>query len=133
MSVQIQQQLRKAGLKVTQARVSVLKVLVNEQEQMTVKQVYQHLFQHDQKISLATIYRVINDLEIVGLITQNLIGRGEARYALPHTSEVKLLNIKCADLDCVDHEKLISSLQQVFQQFNANVLDVEFKTLNCMN
>lgn len=128
MSIEIQHKLRQAGLKVTQARVQVMKVFSEQKQQITVKQIYQHLYQQDNKISLATVYRVINDLEITGLISQNQIGRGEAKYALPQYKDIKILELKCADLSCLDHESLIASLQNVFQQFDADLLDIQFKS-----
>lgn len=49
MSIQIQQKLRQANLKITQARVVVLKVLWEQQEHLTVKQIYQQLYLAHQK------------------------------------------------------------------------------------
>ncbi|SPL69446.1 Fur family transcriptional regulator [Acinetobacter stercoris] len=129
MSIEIQQQIKKAGLKVTQARVAVLSLIAQQQESMTVKQLYQHLYQSDKKLSLATVYRVIADLEFAGLIHQNQLGRGEAKYTLPHTTDLKLLQIKCADLSCLDHDLLVESLQNIFQKFNVDLLEIEFKKL----
>jgi Fur family ferric uptake transcriptional regulator len=71
---------------------------------------------------------VVSDLEKVGLITQNLHGRDEAKYALPYLSEVESLNIQCADLTQINKASLIASLEQVFQAFDIDVLDIKFST-----
>ena len=79
MSIEVQQKLRHANLKVTQARVIVFKALLDQKAQLTAKQIYQQLYVQNKQISLSTIYRVVSDLEKVGLITQNLHGRDEAK------------------------------------------------------
>lgn len=128
MTIEIQHKLRRVGLKVTQARVLVMRILSEQRQQMSVKQIYQQLYQEDNKISLATVYRVINDLEITGMISQDPFARGESKYTLPVQHQIKTLELKCADLSCVDHQSLILSLQKVFKQFNADLLDIEFKS-----
>ena len=128
MSIEVQQKLRHANLKVTQARVIVFKALLDQKTQLTAKQIYQQLYVQNKQISLSTIYRVVSDLEKVGLITQNLHGRDEAKYALPYLSEVESLNIQCADLTKINKASLIASLEQVFQAFDIDVLDIKFST-----
>jgi len=128
MSIEVQQKLRHANLKVTQARVIVFKALLDQKIQLTAKQIYQQLYVQNKQISLSTIYRVVSDLEKVGLITQNLHGRDEAKYALPYLSEVELLNIQCANLTQINKASLIASLEQVFQAFDIDVLDIKFST-----
>ncbi len=128
MSVEIQKKLRQANLKVTQARVIVFKALLDQKAQLTAKQIYQQLYVQNKQISLSTIYRVVSDLEKVGLITQNLHGRDEVKYALPYLSEVESLNIQCADLTQINKASLIASVEQVFQAFDIDVLDIKFST-----
>ena len=128
MSIEVQQKLRHANLKVTQARVIVFKALLDQKAQLTAKQIYQQLYVQNKQISLSTIYRVVSDLEKVGLITQNLHGRDEVKYALPYLSEVESLNIQCADLTQINKASLIASVEQVFQAFDIDVLDIKFST-----
>jgi Fur family transcriptional regulator, ferric uptake regulator len=126
MNIEIQQKLRHANLKITQARVIVFKALSDQKSQLTAKQIYQQLYLNKQQISLSTIYRVVSDLEKVGLVSQKLNGRDEAQYALVDVSEAESLNIHCADLTKINKASLIVSLEKVFQQFDVNVLDIEF-------
>ncbi|MCU4436319.1 transcriptional repressor [Acinetobacter bereziniae] len=126
MNIEIQQKLRHANLKITQARVIVFKALSDQKAQLTAKQIYQQLYLNNQQISLSTIYRVVSDLERVGLVSQKLNGRDEARYALINKSEAEFLNIHCADLKQINKSSLIESLEKVFQQFNIDILEIEF-------
>ncbi|MBJ9902907.1 transcriptional repressor [Acinetobacter bereziniae] len=126
MNIEIQQKLRHANLKITQARVIVFKALSDQNAQLTAKQIYQQLYLNNQQISLSTIYRVVSDLERAGLVSQKLNGRDEARYALINKSEAEFLNIHCADLKQINKSSLIESLEKVFQQFNIDILEIEF-------
>lgn len=126
MNIEIQQKLRHANLKITQARVIVFKALSDQKAQLTAKQIYQQLYLNNQQISLSTIYRVVSDLERAGLVSQKLNGRDEARYALINQSEAEFLNIHCADLKQINKSSLIESLEKVFQQFNIDILEIEF-------
>ncbi|MCX5468826.1 Fur family transcriptional regulator [Acinetobacter nematophilus] len=126
MDIEIQQKLRQSNLKITQARVCVFKVLSDQNVPLTAKQIYQQLYLNHQQISLSTIYRVVSDLERAGLLCQKLNGRDEARYVLINKSEAESLNIQCADLTKINKASLIKSLEKVFQQFNVDVLDIEF-------
>ncbi len=126
MNIEIQQKLRHANLKITQARVIVFKALSDQKAQLTAKQIYQQLYLNNQQISLSTIYRVVSDLERAGLVSQKLNGRDEARYALINKSEAEFLNIHCADLKQINKSSLIESLEKVFQQFNIDILEIEF-------
>lgn len=126
MNIEIQQKLRHANLKITQARVIVFKALSDQKAQLTAKQIYQQLYLNNQQISLSTIYRVASDLERAGLVSQKLNGRDEARYALINKSEAEFLNIHCADLKQINKSSLIESLEKVFQQFNIDILEIEF-------
>lgn len=126
MNIEIQQKLLHANLKITQARVIVFKALSDQKAQLTAKQIYQQLYLNNQQISLSTIYRVVSDLERAGLVSQKLNGRDEARYALINKSEAEFLNIHCADLKQINKSSLIESLEKVFQQFNIDILEIEF-------
>lgn len=126
MNIEIQQKLRHANLKITQARVIVFKALADQKAQLTAKQIYQQLYLNNQQISLSTIYRVVSDLERAGLVSQKLNGRDEARYALINKSEAEFLNIHYADLKQINKSSLIESLEKVFQQFNIDILEIEF-------
>ncbi|KAF1028012.1 MAG: Ferric uptake regulation protein [Acinetobacter bereziniae] len=128
MNIEIQQKLRHANLKITQARVIVFRALSEQKTQLTAKQIYQQLYLNNQQISLSTIYRVVSDLEKAGLVTQNLNGRDEAKYTLVDPSEAEFLNIQYTDLAKINKASLIASLEKVFHQFNVDVLEIEFST-----
>ena len=64
------QELRKAGLKVTLPRVKILQILENSvNKHMSAEDVYKALIEADEDVGLATVYRVLTQFETCLLYT----------------------------------------------------------------
>lgn len=61
--------LKQAGLKVTTPRVKILSILANASDKhLSAEDVYKMLQQSNQDVSLATVYRVLSQFELAGLV-----------------------------------------------------------------
>ena len=81
------QQLRKAGLKVTLPRVRILEVLeqsrdASDQQHLTAEEVYRQLVESGAQIGLATVYRVLSQFESAGLVKRHHFESGQAVFEL---------------------------------------------------
>ena len=77
------QDLRKAGLKVTHPRMSVLKLLERSGERhLTAEDIYRQLLDEGEDIGLATVYRVLTQFEGAGLALKHNFEGGQAVYEL---------------------------------------------------
>lgn len=121
----LQHKIKEAGLKVTHPRLAVLSLIHQQAEDLTVKQIYQKLYTQKQKLSLATVYRVVNDLAGAGLISNRQPQRDEAKFNLPTVENNQLLQIRCTDLTAAKQEQFLASLKTVFSQFEVNLMQVE--------
>lgn len=66
------QDLRKAGLKVTLPRVKILELLENaEQHHMSAEEVYKSLIDQGEDVGLATVYRVLTQFEQAGIVERH--------------------------------------------------------------
>jgi Fur family ferric uptake transcriptional regulator len=75
--------LKQAGLKVTYPRKRILEILESERPRhMTADDIYRHLVEADEEIGLATVYRVLNQFEGVGLVEKHNFEKGQALYEL---------------------------------------------------
>ncbi len=75
--------LKKAGLKVTLPRVSILEILEEaEQHHMSAEDVYKTLLKNGNEIGLATVYRVLTQFEAAGLVTRHHFDGGQAIFEL---------------------------------------------------
>ncbi|KRI54419.1 Fur family transcriptional regulator [Acinetobacter pittii] len=123
--LELEHKIKEVGLKVTHPRLAVLSVIQQQAEDLTVKQIYQKLYVQKQKLSLATVYRVVNDLAGAGLISNLQPKWDEAKFNLPSVENNQLLQIRCTDLTAAKQEEFLASLQTVFAQFQVDLKQVE--------
>ncbi len=77
------QEIRKAGLKVTLPRVKILEILESsESGHMTAEDVYRVLLNKDEEIGLATVYRVLTQFVGAGLVEKHHFEGGQAIFEL---------------------------------------------------
>ena len=73
--------LRRVGLKITHPRLRVLELL-GQGQHLSAEHLYRQMYQTDQDIGLATIYRVLNQFEATGLALKHNFEIGPALYEL---------------------------------------------------
>ena len=77
------QDLRKAGLKVTLPRVKILQILENsEQRHLSAEDVYKALLDAGEDVGLATVYRVLTQFESAGLVERHNFDGGHSVFEL---------------------------------------------------
>lgn len=82
-----QQNLKKAGLKVTLPRLKVLEVLEGAEERhLSAEDVFKRLIAEDASIGLATVYRVLTQFQSAGIVERHNFDDGHAIYELADTA-----------------------------------------------
>lgn len=82
------QELRKAGLKVTVPRVKILQMLeTNQRRHLSAEDVYKNLLESGEDVGLATVYRVLTQFESAGLVTRHNFDGGYAVFELNRGDE----------------------------------------------
>jgi Fur family ferric uptake transcriptional regulator len=79
------QELRKAGLKVTLPRVKILQLLEQSEGNnghLSAEDVYKHLMELGEDVGLATVYRVLTQFEAAGLVTRHNFESGHSVFEL---------------------------------------------------
>ena len=79
------QELRKAGLKVTLPRVKILQLLEQaetENQHFSAEDVYRALMESGEDVGLATVYRVLTQFEAAGLVTLHNFETGHSVFEL---------------------------------------------------
>ena len=77
------QELRRAGLKVTQPRMRILEILeTSSGKHLTAEDIYRELIQHHSDVGLATVYRVLTQFEAAGLVLKHNFEGGQAVYEI---------------------------------------------------
>lgn len=77
------QQLKKAGLKITLPRVKILQILENSEDpHMSAEDVYKALMEAEEEVGLATVYRVLTQFEQAGLVARHNFEGGHSVFEL---------------------------------------------------
>ncbi len=94
------QNLRKAGLKVTLPRMKILEILEKSTKQhLSAEDIYRVLLESDEEIGLATIYRVLTQFEGAGLVIRHHFEGGQAVFELDRGKHHDhLICIKCGKI-----------------------------------
>ncbi|BFM12811.1 ferric iron uptake transcriptional regulator [Simiduia litorea] len=77
------QELRKAGLKVTLPRVKILQILESDgTHHYSAEEVYKTLLEQGEDVGLATVYRVLTQFESAGLVTRHNFDGGHSVFEI---------------------------------------------------
>jgi Fur family transcriptional regulator, ferric uptake regulator len=77
------QDLRRAGLKVTAPRVKILEILAHApSHHLSAEAIYKKLLESNEDIGLATVYRVLTQFEAAGLVTRHHFEGGMAVFEM---------------------------------------------------
>ncbi|MDG2411794.1 MAG: ferric iron uptake transcriptional regulator [Halioglobus sp.] len=79
------QELRKAGLKITLPRVKILQILEASEggsQHLSAEDVYRALLAAGEDVGLATVYRVLTQFENAGLVTRHHFETGHSVFEL---------------------------------------------------
>ncbi len=93
--------LRKAGLKVTLPRMKILEILENtDTRHLSAEDVYKSLLDSGEEIGLATVYRVLTQIETAGLVTRHHFEGGHSVFELNEGAHHDhILCVKCGRVD----------------------------------
>ena len=110
MSETIEQKCIKKGVKLTDQRKIVAKVMSESDDHPDVDELYKRVSKIDSKISIATVYRTVKLFEEAGILTKHDFKTGKARYEL-NDDHNHLIDIKTGEIiEFVDEE--IEELQK---------------------
>ena len=112
MSETIEQKCIAKGVKLTDQRKIIAKVMSNSQDHPDVNELYLRVTKLDSKISIATVYRTVKLFEESGILTKHEFKGGKARYeALNESHHDHLIDIKTGEIiEFVDND--IEALQK---------------------
>ncbi len=112
MSETIEQKCIAKGVKLTDQRKIISKIMSDSQDHPDVDELYKRASKIDSKISIATVYRTVKLFEEAGIVAKHDFKGGKARYEeLNEGHHDHLIDIKTGEIiEFVDEE--IEKLQQ---------------------
>ena len=102
----------KKGVKLTDQRKIIAKIMSESHDHPDVDELYKRVSKIDSKISIATVYRTVKLFEEVGILTKHDFKGNKARYEqTTHEHHDHLIDVKTGEIiEFVDYE--IEKLQQ---------------------
>ena len=124
MSDTIEQKCISKGVKLTEQRRIIAKVMSESSDHPDVDELYNRVSKIDPKISIATVYRTVKLLEEAGILAKHDFKGGKARYeAMIESHHDHLIDVKTGEIiEFVDEE--IEKLQKkVAEKYGYKLVD----------
>ncbi len=124
MSENIEQKCISKGVKLTDQRKIIAKVMSEANDHPDVDELYNRVSKIDSKISIATVYRTVKLFEEYGILTKHEFKGGKARYEeLSESHHDHLIDVKTGEIiEFVDQE--IENLQKkVAEKYGYDLVD----------
>ena len=115
-SIDIEQLCADRGLRITEQRRVIARVLSESEDHPDVEQLHRRAARIDAKISIATVYRTVRLFEEAGILDRHDFGDGRARYeAAPEAHHDHLIDVETGKVvEFVDPE--LEALQKVIAE-----------------
>ena len=124
MSQSIEQKCIAKGVKLTEQRKIIAKIMSSSDDHPDVDELYNRVSKIDSKISIATVYRTVKLFEEAGIIAKHDFKGGKARYEeISESHHDHLIDIKSGEIiEFVDDE--IEKLQKkVADKYGYDLVD----------
>lgn len=117
------QELKKAGLKVTLPRLKILEILqLPENQHISAEEVYKILLDQGEDIGLATVYRVLNQFDDAGILNRHHFEGGKSVFEISNKKHHD--HIVCLDCGRVmefEDEIIEERQKQVAAKYNIDL------------
>jgi Fur family ferric uptake transcriptional regulator len=121
--------LKDAGLKVTHPRTKILDVLQsNPDMHLSADEIHNKLVDHNESIGLATVYRVLTQLELAGLIQKNQFSDNQSSYEIKKQHHDHLICTKCGKIIEFMNDDLETLQEEISEKYQFR-LDSHVMTL----
>lgn len=112
------------GLKMTEQRRVIARVLSEADDHPDVEQVYQRATQIDSRISIATVYRTVKLFEEANILERHDFGDGRARYEeAPTDHHDHLIDVKSGEVVEFFSEEIERLQEQIAKKLGYKLVD----------
>ncbi|MBV9576745.1 MAG: ferric iron uptake transcriptional regulator [Gammaproteobacteria bacterium] len=118
-------ELKKAGLKVTVPRLKILQILEKSPERhLSAEDIYRILVESHEDIGLATVYRVLTQFEEAGLVIRHHFEGGQSVFEMDHgTHHDHLVCVKCGQVEEFMDEVIEKRQEEIAKNAGYSITD----------
>ena len=106
----------RAGLKITEPRKAILRVLGGADDHPSVDEVFARAKEIDPSLSLATVYRTLSVLEELGLVIHHSFKDNASRYELKHSHHHHIVDVDNHDVVEFKDERLEKLMSEILAE-----------------
>ncbi len=120
------QELRKAGLKVTLPRVKIYQILekAGEGDHWSAEDIYKILMESGDDVGLATVYRVLTQFEAAGLVVRHHFEGGHSVFELADDEKHDhIVCVKCGRVKEFSDPELNARQQEIAERLGFTISD----------
>lgn len=120
------QELRKAGLKVTLPRVKIYQILerAEEGEHFSAEDIYRLLMEQGEDVGLATVYRVLTQFEAAALVSRHHFEGGHSVFELARDEHHDhVVCVKCGRVREFTEPRVSEILEEVADKLGFTITD----------
>ncbi|QEQ95611.1 ferric iron uptake transcriptional regulator [Neptunomonas concharum] len=120
------QELRKAGLKVTLPRVKIYQILekAGEGDHFSAEDIYKLLMELGEDVGLATVYRVLTQFEAAGLVSRHHFEGGHSVFELARDEDHDhIVCVKCGKVREFVDNQLIQRQNEIAKELGFTITD----------
>jgi len=112
------------GVKLTDQRKIIARVMSESQDHPDVDELYNRVSKIDQKISIATVYRTVKLFEEAGILTKHDFKGGKARYEeLNESHHDHLIDIKTGEIIEFVNDDIEKLQKKVAEKYGYELVD----------
>ena len=119
------EELKKAGLKVTLPRLRILEMLeVDGQAHMSAEEIYRKLIGAGEEVGLATVYRVLTQFEQAGICIKHNFEEGHGVYELtPSDHHDHMVSLKTGKVVEFYDEIIENRQRELAEKYNFKIIE----------
>ena len=120
------QELRKAGLKVTLPRVKIYQILeqASAGDHFSAEDIYKMLMSAGEDVGLATVYRVLTQFEAAGLVSRHHFEGGHSVFELARDEQHDhVVCVKCGKVAEFTDEELTKRQNEIAEKLGFQITD----------
>lgn len=123
MTTELEQRCAEAGLKMTGPRKTILKVLEEAIDHPSVETVYERARAIDPSISIATVYRTLNMLDEMDIVTRREFNESFSRYDTNMEHHHHLIDLESGEVIEFQNEALEALKEKIATELGYDLID----------
>jgi len=124
MTKTIEKKCLSKGVKLTEQRKVIAKVMSKSQDHPDVDELYNRVSKIDSKVSIATVYRTVKLFEEAGIVAKHDFKGGKARYEeISESHHDHLIDIKTGEIIEFVNEEIENLQKKVAEKYGYDLVD----------